>query len=73
MPVPCCFYYYSSVVALEIRDGDTSGSTPFIVENCFSYSGVLFACLFIHVELTIVLSRSVHTCIGILMGLVLNV
>ena len=30
------FYYYSSVVQLEIRDGDTS-SSPLIIQDCFSY------------------------------------
>jgi len=26
MPIPCAFYYYSSVVELDLRDGDASGS-----------------------------------------------
>ena len=29
------FYYYSSIVELEVRDGDTSSS--FIVQDCFGY------------------------------------
>ena len=34
MLIPWCFYYYSSVVGLEIRNGDASGSS-FIVQDCF--------------------------------------
>lgn len=33
------FYYYNSIVDLEIRDGDTSRSS-FIVQDCFSYPGL---------------------------------
>ena len=36
MPIPCCFYYYSSVVQLEVRTSKTS-SISFIIQNCFSY------------------------------------
>ena len=35
---PIEFYHYSSLVALEVRDGD-SPSHSFIVKNCFHYSG----------------------------------
>ena len=35
MPVPFSFYYYSSVVELDIRDGGISRS--FIVQDYFSY------------------------------------
>lgn len=41
MSIPCNFYYYCSVVELEIRDGDTSGSS-FIVQDCISYPGFFF-------------------------------
>jgi hypothetical protein len=34
----CSFYYYSSVVWLEIRDGDSLRSL-FIVQDQFSYPG----------------------------------
>ena len=37
-PIPCGFYYYSSVVELEFRDGDISRSY-FISQVCFSYPG----------------------------------
>jgi hypothetical protein len=46
----------------------------FIVQDCFSYPGVfLFVCLFFYMKLRIVLSRPVKKCVGILMGIVLNV
>jgi hypothetical protein len=35
---PCSFYYYCSVVQLEVSDGDTPGKS-FTVQDCFSYSG----------------------------------
>ena len=38
MPIPDCFHYYSSIVELEIRDGDAFGSS-FHVQDCFSYPG----------------------------------
>ena len=71
MPIACdalfCFVYnYSCVVELEIRGGDTSGSS-FIVQGCFSYPGFFF-----HMKLSIVLSRSVKNCVGILMGIALS-
>jgi hypothetical protein len=37
MAIPCSFYYYFSVVQLEIRDGNTQGI-------CF---GLVFVCLFV--------------------------
>ena len=40
MLIPCGMYCYSFVVELEIRDGNTSGSS-FIVQGCFSFSGFL--------------------------------
>ena len=33
-----CFYYYSSVLEPEGRDGNTPGSS-FIAQDCFSYPG----------------------------------
>ena len=36
MPIPSCFYYYSSIVELEVRDAENSGSS-FIVQDCFRY------------------------------------
>lgn len=44
MPIPCYFYYYSSVIELEVRNGDASGSS-FTVQDYFSYPGVV--CLFV--------------------------
>ena len=38
MPVPSCFHYCHSVIELDVRDGDASGS-PFIVQDCFGYPG----------------------------------
>ena len=40
MPIPSCFYYCSSIIELDIRDGDASGSS-FIVQDCFGYPGFL--------------------------------
>ena len=62
MPIPCSFYYYRCEVELKIRDGDISGSS-FIVQDCFSDPGLLF----FHMKLSIVLSRFVMNCVGILM------
>jgi hypothetical protein len=39
--IPCSFYYYYSVVQLEIRDGDTFRSS-FIAHDYFSYPGWFF-------------------------------
>ena len=39
VPIPRCFYYCSSIVELEIRDGDTSRRS-FFVQDCFSYLGL---------------------------------
>ena len=38
IPIPCSFYYYSSIVEFEVRDGATIRSS-FIVQDCFSYPG----------------------------------
>lgn len=67
MPIPCSFYYYSSVVELEIKDGDTSGSF-FIIQDCFSYP----FCFFPYEDPIPILSRSVKNCVGILMGIALH-
>ena len=67
MLISCGFYYYSSIVEVEIRDGDTSGHS-FIRQDCSSYPEFLFS----HMKLSIVLSRSAKNCVGILMGIVLN-
>ena len=61
MPVPSCFYYCSSVIELDVRDGDASGSSC-IIQDCFGYPGFLFLFLFFHMKLMIVLSRSLKNC-----------
>ena len=38
MPIPSCFYYCISIIELDVRDGDASGSS-FIVQYCFGYPG----------------------------------
>ena len=38
MPIPSCFYYYSSIVELEVSYGDASRSS-FILQDCFGYTG----------------------------------
>jgi hypothetical protein len=53
----------------EIRDGETSRRF-FIAHNYFSH--LIFICLFFHRKLKIVLSRYVKNCVGILMGIELN-
>lgn len=78
-----CFYtnakrffknYYSSIVQLEIRNGETSGRFlflclfVFIVQDCFSYLG----CSFFHIKLKIVLSNSIKNYVGILMDTALT-
>ena len=59
MPISCSFYYYSSVVELEIRDGETS-SISFIVQDHLDILGFLF----FNLKLSIVLSKSVKNCAG---------
>ena len=59
IPIPCGFYYCSSVAELETRENDTS-RISFIVQNSFSYLGFLF----FHKKLNIVLSSSVKNCVG---------
>jgi hypothetical protein len=67
VPIPSSFYHYCSVVQFDVTDGDFPGSS-FIVKNCFCYPGFLFY----HVKLRIALSMSVKNCVGILMGIALN-
>ena len=38
MPIPRCLNYCSSIIELEVKDGDASGSS-FIVQDCFGYPG----------------------------------
>ena len=38
MTVPSCFYCYSSLVELKVRDGNGSEGS-FIVQDCFGYPG----------------------------------
>ena len=60
--IPSCFYYYRSIVELQVvRDGDGSS---FIIQDCLGYPVLFF---FSHMKLTIVLFRSVKNCVGILM------
>ena len=38
MPVSSCFYYCSSVIELDVRDGNAS-RISFIVQDCFGFPG----------------------------------
>jgi hypothetical protein len=38
VPLQCCFYNYSTIVQLEIRDDDVSSSS-FIIQGCFGSPG----------------------------------
>ena len=69
MPKASGFYYYSSVVQLEIRDGDTSGYFFITYRIVLAVLGFF---IFFHVKLYNVLSRSVENCARILMGISLN-
>ena len=60
------FYYHPSLVQFKIRNGDNSGWCV-IVQECFSYPGTS---LFFHMR--IALSKSLNICVGILMGIALN-
>jgi hypothetical protein len=59
IPIPCSCYYYCSVVQVEIRDISTSRNS-FIVQDYFSYPGLLF----LHAKLSTVLLRAVKNCVG---------
>jgi len=65
--IPYSFYDYCSVILLEVRDSD-SPSSSFIVEDSFYYPGFFV----IQMNLQIALSIAVKNCIGILMGIALN-
>jgi hypothetical protein len=65
--IPCSFYHYCYVVKLEVRDADSSRGS-FIVKNYFSVLDFLP----FQMKLRIVLSMSLKNCIGILMGIALN-
>ena len=66
MPISSCFHCCSSIIELDVRDSDASGSS-FIVQDSFDNPGFFF-----HLKLSIVLSRSVKKCVGILMEIALN-
>ena len=66
MPIPSYFHYCSSIIEPDVRDGNASGNS-FIVQDCFGYPG-----LFFHMKLSIVLLRAVKNCVGILIGITLN-
>ena len=69
MSTPSYFHYHSSIVELEVSDGNASRGS-FIVQDCFGYPVV---CLFVfHMKLSIALSRSVKNRVRILMGITLN-
>lgn len=67
VPIQCCFYYYCSVVQLEVTPRNDTSRSSFIVQNCFSYLEFFF-----HTKLTIALLRSVKNYVGISMGIALN-
>jgi hypothetical protein len=68
IPIPCSFYYYCSVVQLEIRDGDTFRSS-----FMFRIDLAILGFLFFHMKLRIFFQEnSVKNCVGNLMGTVLN-
>jgi hypothetical protein len=67
MPIPCVFYYYSSVVELEIQGDDTSKSS-FIVQDCSRHPGEFFP----HKKLSLDLSKTINCCVWILMRIALN-
>ena len=66
MPIPCGFYAYSSVVLLEIRDGDNFNRS-FVIQDYFSYPG-----FFVFPVCETDLSVSVRNCVRIPMGIALN-
>lgn len=67
-PKPCWFYYYTSVVQFEIRDGDTYSSSC-TIQDSFSYPGFP---VFSYEAEFLFLSSSVKICVIILMGVALN-
>jgi hypothetical protein len=68
VPMPCCFYCYSSIVQYEVGDNKTFHSS-FIVQIVLDILDVSY----FHMKLKIiVLSRSVKSWVGIRMGIALN-
>ena len=71
-PIPCSFYYCSSVVQLEI--GGVVPSAVFLF--CFVCNSEFFLAILsflcFHIEMKDVLSRFVKTTVVILMGIALN-
>lgn len=66
------FFYYSYEVQLEIGNDETF-SSPFIVQDRFSYLGFLLCfVLFFHMNLRIVLSRFAKNHVEVLMGIAFN-
>jgi hypothetical protein len=65
--IPCRFYHYSSVVQLEVRDGDSTRCS-FIVENTLHYYRVSV----VPNEFVTAFSTSMKSCLGILIGIALN-
>ena len=45
---------------------------PFVVQDCFNYPGIFAVCFVSHMKLRIILSRSVKSCVGILVGITCN-
>ena len=66
MPMPRCFYYYSSLVLFEIRNGD--------LHQFFYFFGLFKNTFFLlfHVKWSAVLSKSIKNCIGILTEISFN-
>ena len=72
MPIASCFHCWSSIIKLDIRDGDAS---KILFLYCTGSFWLFCFCLFVlfsHMKLIIVLWRSVRNCIVIFMGIALN-
>ena len=67
MPILSSFHYCSSTIELDVRDGDASRSS-FIIQDYFGYPGVFV----FPYEVDYCSLRSVKNCVGILMGIALN-
>lgn len=66
-PVPCCFYYCSSVVQSEIRDDENTSSSLL-----FTIVLAIQRVLYFHMKLRVVFLKSEKGCIGILIEIVLD-
>lgn len=66
-PVPCCFYYCSSVVQFEIRN-DENTSSSLLLTIVLAIQRVLY----FHMKLRVVLLKSVKNCVGTFTGIALN-